>query len=337
MEKDFHYYAIYRLATLAGFRTSAAETIAYASQYVDDSVESEPIEPFPNQHFDTVRTAHYRLNAFDWNVQKKIYMPFHFLPAGIRWEDPEHFSYVTRPATGAAGELAQKLVDDAAREPNRRFRMIRLGVALHTMADTFSHDDFSGRHDDENNVGRIWYRKPNGGWDMQAVASTVLDIFVPRIGHAEAFKNPDYPFLEWRYENHAGRKITRKNYAVFMKAAETVYQAMAGANPGFKLTGKFATDHPEDHGRFLRLFKKKGDLEKRCGLWSAYTKAPVYDKTTWRKAAVKGDVHWDNISGADMKAHLNTLTGKTGFDHSKWAFFHRAAHKQRSLVLAWLN
>ena len=95
MQEDFHYYVVFQLAKLAGFNSDDSGTIAYASQYVDDSTESDPIEPFPDQHFDTVRTAHYNLGAFDWDVQKKIYMPFHFLPTTIRWLSPENFSYCT--------------------------------------------------------------------------------------------------------------------------------------------------------------------------------------------------------------------------------------------------
>ena len=44
MQKDFHYYCIAILARAAGFGKSDALNIAYASQYVDDSTESEPIK-----------------------------------------------------------------------------------------------------------------------------------------------------------------------------------------------------------------------------------------------------------------------------------------------------
>jgi len=337
VEKDFHYYAIYKLAKLAGFNDGDAETIAYSSQYVDDSVESEPIEPSPGQHFDTVRTAHYNIEAFNWDVQKKVYMPFHFIPPGIRWKDPVNFSYVTTPARGGASELAEKLIYDALSEQNRRFRMIRLGVALHTVADTFSHFGFSGRHDNENNVGNIWHQKPNGGWDRQVLDSFILDIFLPRIGHAEAYKCPDQPFLEWKYEDNSGRKHRRKNYDMCMKGAETIYKHLTKAAANLSLSGDLKVDHPADHSQFLNLFKRKGDIDKRCGLWATYTSAPDYDKTKWRKAAVKGDVQWDKMSSSDMRSHLKKLKGKIGFDNSKWAFFHRAAHKQRSLVTSWLN
>jgi hypothetical protein len=125
MELDCHYYTVYQLAKLAGFNLGDAETIAYASQYVDDSTESNPVEPFPHQHFDTARTAHYGLKAFNWNVQKKVYMPFlHFLPMKIRWESLKDFSYVTQRATGNDNELATMLIKDALTETNRRFKLI---------------------------------------------------------------------------------------------------------------------------------------------------------------------------------------------------------------------
>ena len=212
MQIDFHYYAIYQLAKLAGFSSDDSNTIAYASQYVDDSTESEPIEPFPDQHFDTVRTAHYNLGAFDWDVQKKIYMPFHFLPTTIRWLSPANFSYCTELAQEDNDSLlANMLLNDAIKETNKRFKLIRIGIAIHTIADTFAHFGFSGRHHDENNVGKIWHAKSGGGWELQYFESYIADMFVPRIGHVEASSYPDYPYLKWRYTNGNGSMRTRNN------------------------------------------------------------------------------------------------------------------------------
>jgi hypothetical protein len=336
MEKDFHYYTIYKLSKLSGFSDNDAETISYASQYVDDSTESEPIEATPGQHFDTVRTAHYQLEAFDWDVQKKIYIPFHFLPASIRWEDPVNFSYVTTRASGAETELAIKLIEDALTENNKLFRFIRLGVAIHTLSDTFSHFGFSGRRNDENNVRTIWYMTDKGTWDRQEV-KWILDFFAPRIGHAEAFACPDEPFLHWKYEDDSERTIERENYRHCMAGAELVYKFLCKAKKNRNLSGNLLSDYPAEHARMETLFRKKGDLDDRCNSWMNYANAPEYDKEKWRKAAVKGDVKWDRMSGSDLRSHLKKIVGKRGFDSSKWAFFHRAAHKQRSLVVEWLN
>ena len=58
MKKDFHYYCIGVLAKATGFKEDDALTIAYASQYVDDATESEPIR-VGEMLFDPVRTAHF--------------------------------------------------------------------------------------------------------------------------------------------------------------------------------------------------------------------------------------------------------------------------------------
>ena len=338
MQKDFHYYAVSQLAKLAGFSSDDSHTIAYASQYVDDSTESEPIEPFPDQHFDTVRTAHYNLGAFNWDVQKKIYMPFHFLPTTIRWLSPGNFSYCTEPAQeGNDTLLSNMLIDDAVRETNKRFRLIRIGAATHTIADTFAHFGFSGRHHDENNVGKIWHAKSDGGWKLKPFESYIADMFVPKIGHVEASSYPDYPYLKWRYTNGNGSRRTRDNLKFSLNAVNYIYRKLKAARtPATPLTD-LAQDHPDDYKKIKSLLQQRGDLDNRIQRWKNYTNATEYNKTSWRKAALIGNVEWDDMSPSERKFHTRRLKGKARFDISKWAYFHRAALKQRSLVLGWIN
>jgi hypothetical protein len=78
MEKDFHYYCIGTLARASGFAPEDALTIAYASQYVDDSTESEPMR-IGEMIFDPVRTSYEGLRSYDWSVQKRVLIPFHFI------------------------------------------------------------------------------------------------------------------------------------------------------------------------------------------------------------------------------------------------------------------
>ena len=334
MQLDFHYYAVYHLAELAGLSSSAAETVAYASQYVDDATESEPVVPFPDQQFDTVRTAHYNLGAFDWNVQKKIYMPFHFLPATIRWSDPAAFSYVTRPASLQMNDLAAKLVQNVLAEPEPAFRQIRMGVALHTIADTFSHFGFSGRQSEENHVGRIWHAKKGGGWDYKFLKS-YADIFIPEIGHVQSFEYPDLPYLTWRYKNHQGKYRKRDNTVHCLKGTRLIYKILSHMSDPNNTSADLKADFPGQYEKIRTLFAKPGNTHARNKRWRSYTGAPVYDPLQWRKAALTGDVQWDAMSRPQRMIHINR--GKDGFDTSNWARFHRAAHLQRSRVLAWLN
>jgi hypothetical protein len=338
MQQDFHYYVVYQLAKLAGFSRDDAETIAYASQYVDDATESEPIEPFDDQHFDTVRTAHYNLGAFGWDVQKKVYMPFHFLPTSIRWLSPETFSYCTEPTKeGKDSQLANLIIDDAAKETNEQFRLIRIGVATHTIADTFAHFGFSGRHHDENDVNKIWHENNDGKWELKLFESFIADIFVPRIGHVEASSYPDYPFLKWRYTNGDGSQRTRDNVKYSLDATNCIYKKLKAAKNHELPVKNLSEDHPGEQKKIESLLKKKGDLSRRIQNWKTYTGAAEYDRTAWRSYALDGDVKWDDMSISERKIHTRRLKGKPGFDSSNWAYFHRAAHKQRSLVLGWIN
>ena len=43
MDKNFHYYAVKVIATLAGFRPDEAQIIAQFSQFVDDFILSQAI------------------------------------------------------------------------------------------------------------------------------------------------------------------------------------------------------------------------------------------------------------------------------------------------------
>ena len=85
MQKDFHYYGIAVLARAAGFKSEDALTIAYASQYVDDSTESELFNLDVTKEelkFDPVRSSYFGLEALlsiTWSAQKRVWIPFHFL------------------------------------------------------------------------------------------------------------------------------------------------------------------------------------------------------------------------------------------------------------------
>jgi len=96
-------------------------------------------------------------------------------------------------------------------------------------------------------------------------------------------------------------------------------------------------EHPVVFRKINSLLKSKGSIYKRCDMWKNYTGDPEYNKTKWRKDALKGDIEWDDMSPNDLKYHLKKFKGKADFDTSKWAYFHRAAFKQRSLVIGWSN
>ena len=58
MQIDMHYYGVYALARIAGFKASAAKVVATASQYVDDAVTEEIQSHEEGNKLFPIETAH---------------------------------------------------------------------------------------------------------------------------------------------------------------------------------------------------------------------------------------------------------------------------------------
>ncbi len=364
MQKDFHYYCVGVLARAAGFNSRDALTIAYASQYVDDSSESQliPIETGSGAiQFDPARTAYAVLEALQtlsWSAQKRIWIPFHFLPPEpFRPGQQATFSFITRPNSS----FAQLVLEQAVREPmgNYKRRLCRIGVALHTYADSWAHQDFSGRQSRaENNVEEIYlFNRSTGEWEHLRIENILFDL-LPQIGHAEVGFFPDEAFQKWRCAiEPSGRVIERDNVKVFLEAAETIYghlETMDKLDPEppipfdqlkEKIKGLFTWPGPQPMAierlslPTYRAYEAES-LDERCRNWQqafAHLFDPqpqlfAYDKEAWRTQALEGDTAWDDYSEQDWE-QIATRQVKPGFWDSLWVHFHRAALLQRHFVL----
>jgi hypothetical protein len=91
MEKDFHFYITYALAETSGFTPEEAFTIAYSSQYVDDNNERQHPDKDGNPTFPSairvnggffrpIMTQSMSVKSLVYEIQKYIYVPFHFIP-----------------------------------------------------------------------------------------------------------------------------------------------------------------------------------------------------------------------------------------------------------------
>lgn len=331
MQKDFHFYCVGVLAKAAGFKNNDALTIAYASQYVDDATESEPINLGPHI-FDPVRTSHIGLQAYEWSVQKRVYIPFHFIPAKpIR---SENGSYLTKPNSN----FAQQVLNEAIRETDPKFRLFRIGVALHTFADSWAHQGFSGRRNKENDVEGIhlFGRKK---WKHLLLENIFLD-FLPQIGHAEAGYFPDQSYQNWKYKNGNGNEfIERDNSDIFLDAAKTIYTKLLDVE---KQESDPVLSWDDISGEIVKLLNyKQKDINKRCKKWRKQFKkmfAPYkfdYNRLNWREEALepkaKANVDWDDFD--PTKFRTIEFKMKPGFYESSWTCFHKAALRQRHYVL----
>ncbi len=341
MQKDFHYCCIAVLAKAAGFNKEDALTIAYASQYVDNSTESEPIR-VGDLLFDPVRTAHMGLKAFDWGVQKRVYIPFHFIPPDVMRPPYKTYSFVTTPGS----RFAMMIFEQACKGKTRVDRLCRIGVALHTLSDTWSHQCFSGRQHGENDVEKISIRTAKG-WIRLFWENIALDL-LPQIGHAEAGDFPDRPFQKWEYmRGPTGDMIERDNKQEFMKAANTIYDLLKGID---KANAESAVPWENIESQIAELLaKEEKDVDKRCRKWQnkfkdMFDPLPFqYDERAWRDEALKPDeegdkeetnTKWDRFAPSDFKRLRFPM--KKGFYDSRWVRFHAAAMRQRHLVLEYL-
>ncbi len=210
MEKDFHYNLVYSLVKMTGY--NKADIIAYASQFVDDnnegffSIDGQKAT-FPEKiranggYYYPIMTQSLSPRSLDPYVQKYVYTPFHFLPGDNNIEiNGEKNSLNTTPNSNNAKALL-----GAALKSNNPYRM---GIALHTFADTWSHQNFTGLHQDWNSV-YPWYK--------------VFKSVAPNIGHAEAGHAPDVISDTWT-DHRLGKKINNQERA--FEATGEIYKAL---------------------------------------------------------------------------------------------------------------
>ena len=192
-EKDFHFYAVYYLARVVGFDGTEAMEVAWSSQSVDDHPETSPTR------FVSAAIRPARLDAF------------HFLA----------------PRGGLVVEGNYIAVANTKRSQAKR-DLFALGIALHSLADTFAHAGFSTTYELRN--------MRQGGPFLT--------------GHADQGHLPDYPFLD-------AQKAIRA-----AKAVHSVLEESSRAM-GHMPLGTWTMVEP----RFTRLFETWGSEADRVNVW----------------------------------------------------------------------
>ncbi len=350
MDKSFHYYCIRVLAEKAGFSAHDAQTIAYASQYTDDATEYGKMKilnipasfqyPRFDKHknsFDPICTAHSAKNwmakVWKWakfylkpDVQRKVLMSFHFLPPLEKTDqDNDHFDFVTQKNS----PLANMLIDLAmtcfsgSTLKTKEYALIKLGIALHTYADTWSHAGFSGRHNSkENDIKKVKIRQKNS-YKLVNPLELVISYAAPDVGHSEANVIPDQTKIEWKagYANKKG-SIIRSNTSEFLESAKQIYSILT------KAAKKAGVKQPGMEWRSLSP-KIKKCLQTDDNWGNIFGDIFSYSRFDWRGKALTGDIHWDNF---DDESDFHKLNLKYTGKDMKWFLFHKAAFEQRRFV-----
>jgi len=204
MNIEFHYYIIHFLANQAGFPEEEARTLAYSSQFVDHNIISYTIKS-GNRTYATFPTQNY--GFWDDSFPREVYIPFHFFPGNPDYERAKRLDGRKNSLSCTPnGPQVKELLLTALKTRN----LYRVGIALHTYADSWAHQNFSGQLEEWN-----------------AIDSRSL---IPAIGHAQALRKPDTPGLSWKDPRLQKENQTVVNRDRMLAAARMIYKYLCTYN-----------------------------------------------------------------------------------------------------------
>lgn len=225
MNSDFHYYATYCAAVLAGYSHEESTEICYSDQMVDlctrtllDTLKA-PLSAATTQLQLELMDA--RTDIIGLQDITRIWASFHFLPYDLHAE-PKHrtskgYKNKYRLICKPNGELLEPTVTLAKNKGTQA-----VGIAMHILADTWAHQNFAGTPSLViNNTNSYFYelfededgyREKKLNFRHSASAPDDLEnsiytnsLYTPsensimNLGHGRAGHLPDYCFIKYKY------------------------------------------------------------------------------------------------------------------------------------------
>lgn len=348
MEIDFHHAVTYVLARLAGFNAGDAGIIAYSSQYVDDSVSDCPVMFDNGAIYKPICSAHKALDYhnFDNLSNHLVWVPFHFLPANClkkagECDEEFYLKIICRPNSFIADDMVKECIR-GKEEPNALYR---LGITLHTYADTWAHQGFSGIQHYSNRVQYLENDETSKKL-IDKVEKYFSNIFdnelgkffdeIAPIGHGAVLSFPDKPYLKWSYKDYSGKLIERDNSLIFLDAAKSIFSVMQRFRAG------------DYYASTVNLDKKAADLIHRLFIEIHDFYGAVRHKK-WMKKIAQGAFGFSpvnlsyNCEGPDSWEY-KAFNGKKycsgvkykysgNFENSNWKRFHDALTEHHYFLL----
>ncbi len=287
MQKDFHYYATYCAACLAGYSHEESMEICYSAQFVDwcsRTLLSKLKAPR------AAATTQLQLELMDTNPDiiglqeiTRIWSSFHFLPYDLN-ATVKHGSKIYRDKysliCNTNGELVRNTVSLA-----KDSDLQSVGVAMHVLADTWAHRYFAGTPSLViNNTNYYFYELMPDGEERQLnfrhSASAPDDLersiytnslyqgsehSIMNLGHGRAGHLPDYSFIRYKYLPAWGNfeEIVKDNPSDFYHAFCQMIYAMKylrGVYARFELE-KYDTESVAPWDAEIRAILEKRQLD----------------------------------------------------------------------------
>ena len=319
MQKDMHYFGTYAMARAAGLAPKICQTIATASEFVDDNGERETIEFPDGGRLDFIPTAHHTtdIKNIDHHDQRLIWVPFHFIPGN------EGRTISERLQCRKDSAIAREMVEHNLSFAHRHFGLHLAGITAHVYADTFSHYGFSGvssrwnkidsssfeliaveerirTHIDQKasrfqekygeEMGTLPNSREPENWNhsLSHAISALKDRFLSDaaetlsggLGHGAAMTYPDRPYLKWQFEY----QYPKRRPSGLRDNPDTFLEACEKLHAMFGRLADIIPDVRRDEGR---AFAEIRDTVARI----LATQAPRDGREkAWKKAARSGEL-----------------------------------------------
>ena len=221
MQADFHYYATYCAAYLAGYSHEEALALCYSDQFVDCCTKTFLKSISATVHAATSQSqaelVDMRSDVIGLQDITRIWASFHFLPRDLKAPTPratKDYKNKYRLICGPNGDLVADTIELAKGKSIQA-----AGIAMHVLADTWAHRNFAGTPSLViNNTDNSFYEilpdgtlkkiafkhSPGAADDVEnnVYNSTVFNTSensILNLGHGHAGHLPDYSFIRYKY------------------------------------------------------------------------------------------------------------------------------------------
>lgn len=221
MQKDFHYYATYCAAYLAGYSHAESLAIGYSAQFVDCCSRSLLTKLMGPKEAATTQLQLEMMDAKPDPVGlqnvTRIWASFHFLPGDL-YAEKKRISQRYRNKYRLICKPNGTLVKDTV-ELAKGKSLQSVGIAMHVLADTWAHQNFAGTPSlvinntnshffellEDGTRRKIAFRHNPSAEDNLEKSIYTNSLYqsqensVMNLGHGRAGHLPDYSFVRYAY------------------------------------------------------------------------------------------------------------------------------------------
>ena len=295
MQEDFHYYATFCAAYIAGYTPEESERIAFSANFVDlcsktylEKVNG-PVAAATTQL--SMEMADMRTDIPGLQEITGIWASFHFLPYDLYADIKKGFRRYKNKRRMVCGPNGDLVVDTVRLAKGKSLEHI--GLSMHVLADTWAHRYFAGTPSLViNNTTEPFYELLESGERRQIRFIHSLGkaddleqgIFahspyqagensIMNLGHGRAGHLPDYSFLRYAYLPAWGdyEEIIKDNPSDYLHAFCQMIMALKflnGACPDFEKE-QYDFEAIEQHKEEIEMILKKRQLIA-CDDWKAF-------------------------------------------------------------------